>query len=426
MRGWIQTLVRVTYQGESGRRRSRDFSLPKDHEAAKHRREEAARFARQVGGKATTLYRPRYQTPNHRERSGRPVARKLDAERFLGSQESRKMSGDWIDPQRGRTTFAEFAAEVEASRADRRESTRARDETVMRRHVLPAFGDLPLAGIEPSDVSRWVADMVATGLSPAYVRKAYQLLGGVLTRAVASRYIAASPCVGIDLPRLEHFEMRFLDADEVQELAESIARRYRALVLTAAYTGLRWGELAGLRVDRLDLLHRRLLVEEALSEVRGRVSFGPVKTKGSRRTVTLDPFLAEVLEDHLGQYPPGESALVFTAPEGGPLRRNLFRRRAWLPAVRRSVGEPCRFHDLRHTHAALLIDRGVHPKVIQGRLGHESIRTTLDTYGHRFPGLDEAAAAALESVSRGAVERAIERKTAEIRRGFGVATDRER
>jgi integrase len=97
----------------------------------------------------------------------------------------------------------------------------------MRRHVLPAFGDLPLAGIEPSDVSRWVADMVAKGLSPAYVRKAYQLLSGVLTRARHSRYIAASPCVGIDLPRLEHFEMRFLDAEEVRDLAETIAPRYR-------------------------------------------------------------------------------------------------------------------------------------------------------------------------------------------------------
>jgi integrase len=400
MRGWVQTLVRVTYEGDSGRRRSRDFTLPKDSVAAKSRRGEAERFRRQVGGKATTLYRPRYQAPDRRERSGRPFTRKIDAERFLTGQESRKLTGDWIDPQRGRTTFADFAAEVEASRADRRESTRARDETVMRRHVLPRFGDLPLAGIEPGDVARWVAEMAAGEYSPAYVRKAYQLLSGVLTRAVASRYIAATPCVGIDLPRLEHFEMRFLDASEVHDLAETIAPRYRALVLAAAYTGLRFGELAGLRVDRLDLLHRTIRVEETLNDVRGRIVVGPPKSNAARRTVTLPAFLAEVLEDHLRRFPPGESGRVFTAPEGGPLRRNLFRRRAWLPAVRRSVGEPCRFHDLRHTHAALLIAEKVHPKVIQGRLGHESIRTTLDTYGHRFPGLDEAAAGALDSAYR--------------------------
>jgi integrase len=148
-------------------------------------------------------------------------------------------------------------------------------------------------------------------------------------------------------------------------------------------------------------------VEETLNDVRGRIVVGPPKSKAARRTVTLPTFLAVVLEEHLDQYPPGTSGLVFTAPEGGPLRRNLFRRRAWLAAVQRSVGEPCRFHDLRHSHAALLIDQGIHPKVIQGRLGHESIRTTLDTYGHRFPGLDEAAAGALDSAYGAAASTAL-------------------
>jgi integrase len=89
---------------------------------------------------------------------------------------------------------------------------------------------------------------------------------------------------------------------------------------------------------------------------------------------------------------------------GGPLRRTLFRRRTWLPAVSDSVGEPCRFHDLRHTHAALLIAEDVHPKVLQERLGHASIKTTLDVYGHLFEGLDEAAADALdEAIGRATV-----------------------
>ena len=88
---------------------------------------------------------------------------------------------------------------------------------------------------------------------------------------------------------------------------------------------------------------------------------------------------------------------MFQAPDGGPLRRTTFRERFWLPAVRASVGEPCRFHDLRHTHVALLIAQGEHPKVIQQRLGHASIRTTLDTYGHLFEGLDEAAAERLDA-----------------------------
>ena len=91
------------------------------------------------------------------------------------------------------------------------------------------------------------------------------------------------------------------------------------------------------------------------------------------------------------------SGLVFSAPNGGPIRRSNFRRRIWLPAVDASVGQPCTFHDLRHSHAALLIAQVEHPKVIQERLGQASIKTTLDTYGHLFEGLDEAAADRLEA-----------------------------
>ena len=85
---------------------------------------------------------------------------------------------------------------------------------------------------------------------------------------------------------------------------------------------------------------------------------------------------------------------------GGPIRRTNFRRRIWKPAVKALVGEPCTFHDLRHSHAAILIAQGEHPKVIQERLGHASIKTTLDTYGHLFDGLDEAAADRLDATWR--------------------------
>jgi integrase len=83
---------------------------------------------------------------------------------------------------------------------------------------------------------------------------------------------------------------------------------------------------------------------------------------------------------------------IFTAPDGGPLRRAGFRNRAWKPAVKASVGEPLRFHDLRHSHVALLIDRGTHPAVIAARLGHTSVTTVLDVYGHLYDGLDRSAA----------------------------------
>lgn len=187
---------------------------------------------------------------------------------------------------------------------------------------------------------------------------------------------------GLARPKIEQSEKRFLSIQEVEHLAETITPRYRAFVLAGAYTGLRPGELAALRIDRLDLLRRQLRVEE------------PLKTPAARRTVSFPPFLADELAAHLTAHP-GRDGLVFTAPEGGPLRLRLFRRRFWYPAVRQSVGEPMRPHDLRHTHVALLIAAGEDPYVISKRLGHASIRTTYDVYGHLFEGRDREAAGAL-------------------------------
>jgi integrase len=190
--------------------------------------------------------------------------------------------------------------------------------------------------------------------------------------------------------------MRFLEESEVERLTDAIDPRYRAFVLVGAYAGLRWGEAGGLTIDRLDLLRRSLTVARTLVDVRGHVSLGEVKTPASVRKVALPGFLVEELARHIEHYPPGAHQLVFTSPGNGPLRRTNWRRRAWTPAVRESVGEPLRFHDLRHSHAAMLIAQGEHPQVIRDRLGHRSIATTLNVYGHLFDGLDEAAAMRLD------------------------------
>ena len=223
------------------------------------------------------------------------------------------------------------------------------------------------------------------------------LLRTAIETAVEDAIITRSPVRGIKLPATKTAEKRFLAHTEVMELADAISPRHRALVLAACYTGMRFGELAALRLENLNLLKAFATVVETASEVSGRIIIGPPKTASSRRQISLPQFLVHELSEHLRQHGPGNEGLVFSAPRGGPLRRTLFRRRVWLPAVDQSVGQPCRFHDLRHTHAALLIAEGTHPKVIQERLGHASIRTTLDTYGHLFEGLDEAAADSLDA-----------------------------
>ena len=181
-------------------------------------------------------------------------------------------------------------------------------------------------------------------------------------------------------------------------LVEATEPMYQALVLTGAYTGLRFGELAALGVSDLDLLRRSLIVRRSLTEVQGSLHVGDPKTAASRRQVSLPPFLCDKLGRYLAEFPPARESLVFTDPKGGMIRRTNWRRRVWLPAVKASVEQPMRFHDLRHTHVAMLISQGEHPKTIQARLGHSSIKTTLDTYGHLFEGLNAAAADRLEEV----------------------------
>ena len=192
--------------------------------------------------------------------------------------------------------------------------------------------------------------------------------------------------------------MRFLTTEDVSLLADAIDRQYRAFVLTATYTGCRFGELAGLRRHRLDLRRGTLTVAESLAEVNGYVHVTPPKTAAGRRRIALPGRLCDELVEHLREWPPSPDGFVFTARRGGPLLNRNFRDRIWLPAVRASVGEPLRFHDLRHTHATMLIAQGEHPKVIQHRLGHSSIKVTLDTYGHLFDGLDEGAAERLNDL----------------------------
>jgi integrase len=186
---------------------------------------------------------------------------------------------------------------------------------------------------------------------------------------------------------------------EVVGLVEATDEHHRVLVASAAGLGLRWGELAGLHIERVDLLRRRVSVVEQLTEVNGRLELGPPKAAAGRRSVSVPVFLVEMLEDQLAERSePG--GLVLPGPQGGPMRRSNFRRRSWDPATRRAGVDGLRFHDLRHTAVALAVRQGAHPKAIQERLGHASITTTLDRYGHLFPALDEQIAEGLDQAWR--------------------------
>jgi integrase len=168
------------------------------------------------------------------------------------------------------------------------------------------------------------------------------------------------------------------------------------MIYTAALAGLRWGELAGLRRHRVDLLRRTVTVAEQLVEVNGRLAFGPPKTEASLRTVALPAPVVDALDAHLARWAePGVEGLVFPAPERGALRRSNFRRRVWAPAVRRVGLDGLRFHDLRHAAGTQAAVAGATTKELMARLGHSSPRAAL-IYQHATPERDLQLAAQLD------------------------------
>jgi integrase len=247
-----------------------------------------------------------------------------------------------------------------------------------------------------------IASLTAKGLAPATVKAVYLVLAQVMDAAAVDGYIARSPCTGIRLPSDRgREEMHFGEAGQVDALADAIDDRYRALIYLAAYGGLRAGELVALKVNRVNLLARTVDVVESASEVRGRLSFGPTKT-GRVRTIALPRFLADMLGEHIGRYP-SVDGYVFTAAKGGPIRHRNFYARHFRPAVARAgLPDGFRFHDLRHTCAALLIANGRHMEEVKDHLGHSSIRVTSDRYGHLFPRARQELADGLEETYRNA------------------------
>ena len=232
-----------------------------------------------------------------------------------------------------------WASEWVPTRHDLRATTLARLETTMSGQVLPRFGTTPLVKITNAEVRRWVAELLA---AEACRRPPCGRLCSRCVSVSRLRWLTAgslmNPALDVPLPSERLKPPRFLSQDEVELLAESMPDRYRALVLVGAYAGLRWGEAAGLTRANVDVLRSAVRVMSTAVEVRGHVTLGnEPKTRRSRRTIPLARSVMRRIERHLAEYVgPERDALVFTAPQGGPLRRSLFARRAWGPAVERA------------------------------------------------------------------------------------------
>lgn len=340
-----------------------------------------------VQKRAEGRWRARYRDPAGRERS-RTFGTQREAKAWLAETEAALGAGEWTDRRAGQLTVEHWSGEWLGTLTHLKPSTLAGYRSTLETHVLPWLGDWPIVGIDRLAVKRWVADLDGAGVGPASIRKAVTMLRGVIDTAIDGGALRSNPCARLRLPKVRSQEMYFLEPAQVEELADTIAPPYGLLVRMAAYTGMRAGELSALRVENVDLLAGRVRVVESASEAHGRWEVTSTKTH-RERTVPLPKFLVRQLDEHLVGHPGG---LLFRAERGGPLRHVTFYRRQFKPAVLEapSVPDGLRFHDLRHTCAAMLIALGAHPRAVMERLGHSSVTVSLDRYGHLFPSIDES------------------------------------
>ena len=327
-------------------------------------------------------WRARYYGPDGRERS-KSFKRKGDAERWLSQQRSFIVQGDWTDPALGRITFGDYVNAWLDSRTDLKPKTRHQYRFLLDLHILPTWRNVPLAKLTFEGLSQWAARLAASELGPSGVRQAVFVISAALDHAVRSGRIRANPARGLNLPRIRHRDYVFLTHEQVRDLAD-VSGHWRLLILLLAYTGLRWGEAAALRVCDVDLARRRIDVRRAYADVGGHLVLGSPKSHQSR-TIPIPRSLASELSE-LVEYKKAED-LLFTTLSGTPLRLPNWRRDAFHPTRSRAgISNQLRVHDLRHTAASLMIQAGYPPKMLQEVMGHASITTTLDLYGHFYPG----------------------------------------
>lgn len=341
-----------------------------------------------IARRADGHWRARYRDGRAKEHS-RHFERKIDAQRWLDSVTASIQSGTYVDPVLGRETVGEYADKWMQRQVQLKPSTRSRYAAIVRLHIKPHFGHVPLVKIERSDISSWVADLVASNRAGATVRHIYKVLHSILQSAMLDGRLARNPAVSIKLPRTKGKEKRFLTHEQVAALAEA-AGEDRLVIEVLAYCGLRFGELAALRVRDIDFLRRRLCIEQSATEVDGVMVFGTPKSH-QQRLVPVRPSLLEPLARKCEGK--GTDDLVFTAPRGGVIFLRNWRKRVFDPAADAAGLTPLSPHELRHTAASLAVAVGANVKAVQRMLGHASAAMTLDTYSGLFEDdLDDVAA----------------------------------
>jgi integrase len=337
-------------------------------------------------------YRARYRDKAGKEHA-KHFVRKVDAQRWLDDVTTALVTGTYVAPKAGRETVRDYGERWRA-RQLHRERTREGVETILRLHVYPGLGEMPLDTVATGDIEALVRSW-ALSSSPATVETRFRILSAVFGSAIRDRRLPRSPCEGVRLPRKSsRGALSPISTEIVLALREAMPTHLQAFVTVGAGTGMRRGELFGLTVDRVDFLRKEIRVDRQLAPGRGDlVAWAETKTAASVRVIPVDDVVIEAVAAHLAEHPTNGSGLVFRSAIGTPLRPSTLWM-AWNHAAT-SVGTDATPHDLRHYFASVLIRAGLSIKAIQRLLGHKSAVETLDTYGHLMGDEDDRSRAAI-------------------------------
>ena len=337
---------------------------------------------------------------------------KKDAEKRLSELLHQLDTGTFMKP--GKTTLAEYLGRWLQDYAKPNLSPRGfeRYQGIITKHLIPDFGSIILTQLKPEHLQKHYTAKLNEGLSARTIRYHHAVIHKALQTAVKWGLVIRNVADGVDVPRARRNEMQTWDEDDIITFLEAAKdSHYYALFHTALFTGMRRSELLALQWRDIDF--HQIHINRSLHQLRdGSYVFTQPKSVKSRRTIALSPSSVLTLTEHkerqegiraiLGTPLKGDD-LVFSTPEGKPLRPNTISR-AWTMLAARAGVKVIRFHDARHSHASLMLKQGVHPKIVQERLGHASIQMTLDTYSHVAPGLQQAAAESFDKLLNGRSE----------------------
>lgn len=350
--------------------------------------------------------------PRDQRRAGGFATKALAVE-AMHTLQSSASSGSFVEPSR-RTLAAYLEEWLKAVKPPAvRGGTWISYEGAIRRHIVPRLGRIPLQQLTRAAVKAAYQEVAENGsptggpLTAKTVHNVHLTLRKALRDAVEDRLLSYNPADSAHRLHNDRPEMKTWTAEQLSAFLAGVADRDDfALYRLAAMTGMRRGELLGLRRTDVDLQTRTVQVQQQRVRGVGGYTYGPPKTSRGRRSISIDPITVAAVRAHLQAqsvirpaFGPGyqDAGLVFCRADGTPLDPDSVSgtferivRRLRLPVIR--------LHDLRHTHATLALAAGVHPKVVQERLGHSSVTMTLDLYSHAVPGMQADAASTIAAL----------------------------